>query len=184
MKTNDDHWRKKIFRLSTHYSWLRQHGISLTFFPPGFWQFLHVPHLCLSYGSTHEANRIINGEWCFEWLLNIQAQRKRHRRFALPPVRLSAIPVTGFATVETAGLSTATEWTFWQSQAHQHAGRAGGTRKNAQARWSPVAGSGLGTGSPWADEGCTDLWKVSSLQQNSTLTSLNVTASVPESKDL
>lgn len=182
MKTNDDHWRKKIFRLSTHYSWLRQHGISLTFLPPGFWQFLHVPHLCLSYGSTREVNRMINREWCFEGLLNTQAQCKRHRRLPLPPIRLSAVPETGCATVETAGLSTATGWTFWQSQARQHAGRAGGTGKDAQARGGPGADSGLGPGSPWADEGWEALWTVCPSERSSTLTPLNITATEPEPK--
>lgn len=55
---------------------------------------------------------------------------------------LIAIPVMGCATVENIVLSKAMEWTLAEP-CYKHAGRARGTRMNAQAVWSPRAGSNL-----------------------------------------
>lgn len=65
---------------------------------------------------------------------------------------LIAIAVMGCATVENTGLSKAVEWTL-AKPCHKHAGRARGTRINAQAGWSPRAYSGLSIGSIWVGNG-------------------------------
>lgn len=115
MKTNDYHKQNDpvVFYLLE----LSQAEWNLSHFPfPWVWPVSRCPSpmsVLWKHLWSQQNNKL---EWCFEGLLNIQAQYKMYMRFFSPKIMLNAVPVTGCATVETAGLSKAIEWTLWQSQ--------------------------------------------------------------------